>query len=89
MIFNSDIENIIRDVTKLFPIHHLSTNIYVKIWKKVLNKTREIVIIVLVLAFQPPRKGHTLWWCNGSWHLPGNPKLVRHPAYLIKEEGCV
>ena len=59
MIFNSDIVNMIREVTKLFLIHHLSTNIYVKYWKKVLNKTREIVIIVLVLVFQPPRKGHT------------------------------
>ena len=27
--------------------------------------------------------------CNGSWHLPGNPKLVWHPTRLIKEGGCV
>ena len=27
--------------------------------------------------------------CNGSWHLPGSPKLVWHPARLIKEGGCV
>ena len=27
--------------------------------------------------------------CNRSWHLPGNPKLVWHPARLIKEGGCV
>ena len=25
--------------------------------------------------------------CNRSRHLPGNPKLVRHPARLIKEGG--
>ena len=27
--------------------------------------------------------------CNRSWHLPGNPKLVWHPARLIKEWVCV
>ena len=27
--------------------------------------------------------------CNMSWHLPGKSKLVRHPAHLIKEWGCV
>ena len=27
--------------------------------------------------------------CNRSWHLPGNPKPVFHPACLIKEAGCV
>ena len=27
--------------------------------------------------------------CNRSWHLPGNPKLVWHPAQLTKEGGCV
>ena len=27
--------------------------------------------------------------CNRSWHLPGNPKLVWHPARLIKEGECV
>ena len=27
--------------------------------------------------------------CNGRWHLLGNPKLVWHPARLIKEWGCV
>ena len=27
--------------------------------------------------------------CNGSWHLLGNPKLMWHPACLIKEGGCV
>ena len=26
---------------------------------------------------------------NRSWHLPGNPKLVWHPARLIKEWGYV
>ena len=26
--------------------------------------------------------------CNRSWHLLGNPKLVWHPARLIKEGGC-
>ena len=27
--------------------------------------------------------------CKRSWHLPVNPKLVRHRARLIKEGGCV
>ena len=40
-----------------------------------------------------PCKGHTLLAgsvvCNRRWHLPGNPKLVWHPARLIKEGGCV
>ena len=27
--------------------------------------------------------------CNRSWHLPGNPLPVWHPARLIKERGCV
>ena len=27
--------------------------------------------------------------CNRSWNLPVNPKLVWHPARLIKEGGCV
>ena len=27
--------------------------------------------------------------CNRSWHLPGNPNLVWHPACLPKEGGCV
>ena len=27
--------------------------------------------------------------CNRSWHLPGCPKLVWHPARLIKEGVCV
>ena len=27
--------------------------------------------------------------CNRSWRLPGNSKLVWHPARLIKEGGCV
>ena len=27
--------------------------------------------------------------CNRSWHLPGNSKLVWHPACHIKEGGCV
>ena len=25
--------------------------------------------------------------CNRSWHIPGYPKLVGHPARLIKEGG--
>ena len=33
--------------------------------------------------------GAHLMVCSRSWHLPGNPKLVWHPAYLIKEGGCV
>ena len=44
-------------------------------------------------AYCGPRKGHTLLACsvvcNRSWYLPGNPKLVWHPARLIKEGGCV
>ena len=39
------------------------------------------------------RKGNTLlacsMVCNRSCHLPGNPKLVWHPARLIKERGFV
>ena len=27
--------------------------------------------------------------CNRSWHVPGNPELVWHPARIIKERGCV
>ena len=27
--------------------------------------------------------------CNRSWHLPGNPELMWHPARLKKEGGCV
>ena len=34
-----------------------------------------------------PRGAH-LMVRNGSWHLPGNPKLVCHPARLLKEWGC-
>ena len=26
---------------------------------------------------------------NRSWHIPGNPRLVMHPARLIEEWGCV
>ena len=26
---------------------------------------------------------------NRSWHLPGNPRLVWHPARLVKKRGCV
>ena len=42
-----------------------------------------------------PRKGHTLLVCsiatvcNRSRHLVGSPKLVWHPACLIKEGGYV
>ena len=34
-------------------------------------------------------QGAHLMVCNRSWHLPGNPKLMWHPARLIKEGGCV
>ena len=27
--------------------------------------------------------------CKRSWHLPGNPKLVWHPACILKEWGCM
>ena len=33
--------------------------------------------------------GARLMVCNSSWHLPGIPKLVWHPARLINEGGCV
>ena len=40
-----------------------------------------------------PCKGNTLlaclMWCNKSWHLPGNPKLVLHPTCLINKGGFV
>ena len=40
-----------------------------------------------------PKMGHTLLACSvvcsRSWHLPGNPELVWHPARIIKEGGCV
>ena len=35
------------------------------------------------------RLGAHLMLCSRSWHFPGNPKLVWHPARLIKEGGCV
>ena len=34
-------------------------------------------------------QGPHLMVCNRSWHLPGDPKLVWHPARLTKEWGCV
>ena len=45
------------------------------------------------LFITQPCKGDTLLACamvwNRSWHLPRNPKLVWHPARLIKEGGRV
>ena len=40
--------------------------------------------------YMPPQGAH-LTECNrtSTWHLPRNPKLVWHPARLIKEGGCV
>ena len=34
-------------------------------------------------------QGAHLMVCNRSWHLPRNPKLVWHPARLIKTGGCM
>ena len=40
-----------------------------------------------------PHKGLTICACSlvrcRSWHLPGNPRLVWHPARLINDGGCV
>ena len=35
------------------------------------------------------RQWANLMVCNRSWHLPGNPKLMWHPARGIKEWGCL
>ena len=47
----------------------------------------------LMSYLRHPARGTPYWLaqllCNRSWHLPGNPKQVWHPARLIKEEGCV
>ena len=36
-----------------------------------------------------PRNGAHLIACKRSWHFPGKPKLVWHPAHRIKEWGCI
>ena len=36
----------------------------------------------------PKTPPYSLPHCNRSCHLPGNPKLVWHPACLIRDGGC-
>ena len=53
----------------------------------------EVIPAIYLLLTMLPRKWHTLlacsMVCNRSWHLPENPRLVWHPARIIKEGGCV
>ena len=46
-----------------------------------------------LVSIQISCKGHIIlassMVCNRSWHLPGNPSPVWHPARLVKERGCM
>ena len=44
---------------------------------------------IRVVTIQLTLQGAHYMVCNRSWHLPGNPKLVWHPARLTTEGGCV
>ena len=47
----------------------------------------ELFAFMIVIPLTP--QGAHFMVCNRSWDLPGNPKLVWHPARLLKEWGCV
>ena len=84
-IYSSLLSNIFPRLEASF-IHYI--NICSRYWPKCDHVLKRIDRDTGTFWYRIPQGAHFMV-CNRSWHLPGNPKLVWHPAHFINEGRCV